>query len=126
MLRIVVSLLSIVALCFWIANVWGAIILYWKAGGGPLPAYYLYYAIYPVIYLLFLLASCSRILCGSLLVGMGLVLHAALVVWIIVDIRHRSMVTTQTSGFAVLMAALWFVMCIGRLNKKWLTRRDPD
>ena len=117
-LRLVLALLCVGTLWFWITNVWVAIIIYWRAGGKSLPGYYVFYTVYPVMYLLFCLVSCTRLLRGRRLIVTGVIMHIALLAWIMVDIIQTAEVMRPTVGFAIFLAALWVLLCISRIKNE--------
>lgn len=108
--QLIGSLLGLSTLIFWITNIWVNVIEYWRAGGGSLPAYYLYYAVVPVLYLLIFVISCTGLLRGLVFLVIGVFMHIAVAAWIIVDVTHPSFVTNRTTGVAILFSALWILL----------------
>lgn len=114
--RISLAVASILMLWFWISTVWVPVFTYWRATGSYLAPYYRYYALFPVIYLVFVLVSCTRFLPFRLLTKSGAILHLALIAWILVDITHPSFVTKPTTGAAILFAGSWVFLCLRRMK----------
>jgi hypothetical protein len=118
-MRIALALISVAALVFWSSQVCAPVIAYLRARGSHLTIDYLYYAFFPIIYLLYFLVSCTMLLRFRASIMIGIAIHLALIAWIIVDLTHPSFVTTETTGAAILFAAFWIFWCLQQIRRRF-------
>lgn len=112
-LKNIISLLSVLILSFWITQV-GLPVLYYYQAGERLQWWYVYFFIFPFVYLPFCLISCTRLFGLRALIMAGIMLHVALAAWMIIGIRQTGYATGPTTGFGLIFALLWTFLCVGR------------
>lgn len=76
--------------------------------GGSMPTWYAYSLAFPLVYLPYCILSCTTFLRGSVLVVSGILMHLALIIWIVVSVVNTRYTNIETIfiGFAV----LWIVL----------------
>ena len=113
LLKVIISFLSIVTLCFWLKEVVPPVLYYLQAGG-RLPKWYFYFYVFPVVYLLFCLTSCTKLLRRTTLILAGIIIHIALVAWVAMGMHRHQFTGGRTAG--TVFAALWILLCVGRVQ----------
>src|SRR6267378_4165987 len=78
LLKVIISFGSIVTLWFWCWEVGPPNLDYFRAGG-RLSKWYIYFYLFPIVYLLFCSISCTKLLRGATLILSGIMMHIALV-----------------------------------------------
>jgi hypothetical protein len=76
--------------------------------GARMPAWNVYVLMFPLIYLPFCILSCLSFFRGRVLVVSGILMHLALVIWIVVGVLNTRYTNIDSIfiGFAVLWIAL--------------------
>jgi hypothetical protein len=113
-LKIVVSLISIVMFCLLFL---GVILPALNAlgNGSHFPAWYRYTLIFPMIYLPYCVVASTKLVRGQGLVISGIIMHLALVVWIVVGVSQSGYGYTNIYTIFLTIAGLSIVLTTLRL-----------
>lgn len=108
--KVIFCLMSGMALIIWM----GASVIGIDAAlrGVRLPASYAYFIAFPFLYFPYCLLSCTKLLRGRTLVISGVIMHLALIAWVIVGKSSLNV----TVG--VVFTILWILLCIARIKSE--------
>lgn len=121
-MRTIVGLLSSVALLGWVYGISLAIDSK-QSRGESFPPFHIYYLAFPVLYLAFLLLSCSRWFRVRTMVIGGIILHLGLVSWVVVIWiwtkplgQVGSFFTVSGALLSAVAIILWSLLLRGRMS----------
>ncbi|HYY56656.1 MAG TPA: hypothetical protein VE842_04940 [Pyrinomonadaceae bacterium] len=110
-IKVIIFSISIGALIIWSLGSLFAANTLMRGGGLPISITFLYG--FPFLYLPYCLISCSKLLRGYTLIISGVLMHLALVLWMIATISNTG--RTVFVVIALVMAILWILLCSGRI-----------
>lgn len=113
LLKVLISSVSIVTLAYWCWEVGPPNVYYFQAGG-RLAKWYIYFYLFPVVYLLFCVVNCTKLLRQATLILAGIAMHLALVAWVVMGMRRHEFTAGRTAG--IVFTALWILLWLGRLQ----------
>lgn len=109
------TIVSLASGVFFLVLLFGAVfpVLNGLRHGGRMPIWYAYSLAFPLVYLPYCM-SCTSFLRGRVLVASGMLMHLALIFWIVVGVVNTRYTNIETIfiGFAV----LWLVLVILRFK----------